>query len=238
MGFIEGVLASLVAAAILALFAVLRARVRPYSSLRLAFTVLPRMSRAGITNVFASRDEYVRRPGAPTVAQYMETAEASLVYVGFWLAQASEIEDLRRTLRALLDRRVRVSLVLLNAELDEAQAEKVAAVLALDVDRLRSRLRDAWTAITAFRAALPDDVRPRLTLRSHEEHLQASAFLFDRGRDSAKTLMDVKLYGIGRQGSLGLELRPTVSGGSTLYERVTDSFANIEETSDLVLEVR
>jgi len=130
---------------------------------------------------------------------------------------------------------VHVSLVLLDIDLDDAQASKVAAVLALNAAGLRSRLQNSWTELTVFRAELSTNVRPRLTLRSHQQHLQASAFLFDRGRDAAKTLVDLKFYGVGRQGSFGLELHPTRERGvQNLYDRVTESLARIEQAAEVV----
>ena len=234
MSFVLGVLSSLVAAALVAGFLALRAR-RPLSTLRLAATVAPRMNRAGIANVFASRDEYARNRRPSSVTDYMATAEHELVYVGFWLAQASEIEPLRQTLRLMLDSGVRVGLVLLDPDMNEAQLERVASVLGLSGAALRARLTTGWGDLLSFWGDLPDGVASRLALQRHCEHLQASAFIFDRGHRSAKALIDIKLYGLGRHESLGLELRPPKRGvDRSLYGRVTRSFELVSERATSV----
>jgi hypothetical protein len=234
MSFVESVAAGLVAAAILAVVAAVRAR-RPLSTVRLGVTVAPRMRRAGVSNIFASRAEYVRNRTPSSATEYMGTAKHEVVYVGFWLAQAGEIEPLHRALRSLLDRSVRVTLVLLDAELPEAQCERVAAVLDLSAAGLRDRLQNAWGDLMAFRRGLPANVASRLTLRGHGEHLQASAFIFDRGHPTAKTLVDFKLYGMGRQDSFGIELRPPKRDSEvSLYARATRSFELISERADAV----
>jgi hypothetical protein len=160
----------------------------------------------------------------------MKTAERELIYVGFWLAQAGEIENLKGALRSILDKGVRVTLVLLDSDLDVGQRRKVAAVLDIDAAALGERLRLAWAELLRFRGDLPSEAAARLVLKAHQEHLQASAFLFDRDGASAKTLVDLKLYGIGRQASFGLELRPPRRArAASLYARATRSFDLVAE---------
>lgn len=231
-GFAIGVVSSIVASLILALVLSLRARM-PFRTLRLMTTVTPRLSRTGVTNFFASRAEYSQYRKQTTVTEYMATAREELTYVGFWLAPAVEFEDLHHHLRKLLDRRVRVTLVLLDAGIDEDQRTKIGAALGISADALRDRLDNAWSELSRFKGALPAEARARLTLASHQEHLTASAFVFDRDRPFAKTLMDVKLYGIGRQSSFGIELRPPrrdVDG--SLYENATRSFGAVAERAN------
>lgn len=229
MSFALGVLSSLVAAGIVGAIVAIRSR-RPLSAVRLGVTIAPRLRDAGVSNVFASREEYVRNRTPSSATDYMATAQHELLYVGFWLAQAGEIEALHRTLRSMLDRGVRVTLVLLNPAQQEDRQERVAAVLELSAAGLQSRLQNAWDDLISFRGDLPPGAASRLTLHRHSEHLQASAFVFDRGRPSAKTLVDFKLYGMGRQGSFGIELRPPKKDlEGSLYARATRSFELIFE---------
>jgi hypothetical protein len=232
--FFLGVAASLLATVLFAAAAAARGRTER-SSFHLTFRVAPRLARAGVKDVFASREDYVRHRRPSTATQYMQTAERELIYVGFWLAQAGEIENLKAALRSLLDKGVRITLVLLDENLDAGQREKVAAVLDIDAAALAERLRLAWAELLGFRLDLPAETAARLILKSHEEHIQASAFLFDRDSESAKTLVDLKFYGTGRQASFGLELQPPRHDvDASLYGRATASFGRIADNAVLV----
>ncbi len=230
--FLIGVASSIAGMLLWAGYAAFRTRM-PLRTLRLAFSVVPRLSRSGVTGFFATRADYVRYRKQATATEYMAIAKEELVYVGLWLAQTSEIEDLHRTLRTMLDRDVRVTLVLLDDAIDNAMSTKLAAVLGLTAEALGDRLSNAWTSITEFKAKLPIEIAGRLTLLRHQEHLSASAFLIDRGRPSARTLVDIKLYGMGRQASFGIEFRPTKRGqAESLYERATRSFALVADRTE------
>ncbi len=78
----------------------------------------------------------------------------------------------------------------------------------------------------AFVRASPPEMRARFALLHHSEMITASALLFDYGTPTAKILVDQKLYGVGREGSFGMELKPSMAPNS-LYERVTGSYLTI-----------
>jgi hypothetical protein len=233
--FLIGVASSLVATIVIAAGLALRARLPLWRTLRLAFGVTPRLARAGVSNVFPSRDDYVRYRKQRSATEYMQTAERQLTYVGYWLAQASEIEKLNTTILGLLGRGVDVTLVLLDEALPAPELGKIADVLGLPSSGLASRLETAWQEMTRLKAGIPVGMSGSLVLRRHRCHLSASAFLFDRGASSAKTLIDIKLYGVGRQGTVGVELQPPPKGAEgSLYERVTTSFETVASSSELV----
>jgi len=229
--FWAGVAASLTAAFIAWVVVQLKSRaLLSWGTLSLFWSVTRRLKDTGVSNFFTSRSDYALFRKQKTISDYISTARKELVYVGFWLAKAVEIENIQDKLRELLDRGCTVELVFLDRNLDPTLRSKIAACLGMSQDSLVGRLDCTWSDMRSFRDDLPEEVKPRFILRSHQEFISSSALIFDPATEHAKTLVDFKLYGAGRQNSFGIELKPSKLPNS-LYERVTDSFLEVRRES-------
>lgn len=234
VSFIAGVLASLLAAFLVFVIVQIRTQASlSWVTFRAFWQLSRRLRQAGVVNFFSGRSDYYNFRKERTISEYILTAQKSLVYVGFWLAQGVEIDDAPNALGRLLRQGCTVELVLLDQELDDAVVEPLSAYLSVAPAALRARIAGSWAAFTAMREQLPGELRPFLILRTHRDILTSSAFIFDYGAASAKTLIDVKFFGMGREQCLGIELRPS-GGRATLYHNVTSSFLEIKKRSELV----
>ncbi len=233
--FLLGVLSSAVAAVLIGLAVWFKTRTAP--SLRafaLFWSVARRMRETGVSNFFPSRADYVRFRKQATASEYLATAQHELSYVGYWLAHGVEFESIQAAMRTMLQLRKRIQLVLLADDIEDDSKARIAASLGISPASLSDRLTNTWHDFTTFRDDLRPEERGYFALRKHREHIGASAFIFDYGTASAKTLIDIKLFGIGRQGSFGLELKPAKRHGDaeSLYHRVTLSFQKINELAE------
>ncbi len=237
--FVVAVSSSLVASMLIV--AAVRIRSRTVIGVRglARFVSLVRLlHNAGVSNMFISRADYSTRRRERSISEYIGTAREQLTYVGFWLAQGIEMENIEEAIHRLLSSGIRVQVVFLSAKLPIEERRKLAVLLGVSPNALDSRLTESWTRMHAFQNALSTDLRLRFQLREHSERLSSSAFVFDHGRPEAKTLVDFKLFAAGRQGSFGIEFRPVrghrATDADTLYERMTNSFLKIVERSTQV----
>jgi len=187
-----------------------------------------------VTNFFTSRSDYVSFRKERSISEYIYTAKKELLYIGFWLAQGVEIENISRKLRGLLDDGCMIEIAFLDRNIDENLKSKIAAYLGISQESLIGRLNDTWFDMCRFRDDLPEDIKARFVLRSHQEAISSSAFIFDYGTQYAKTLVDFKLYGAGRENSFGVELTPSKLPDS-LYDRLTNSFLEIKRRSSVAV---
>ena len=226
------VTAGLVIAVIIAVLALFKKHVILYwKDLALFFRLVRRMRENGVSNFFTRRSDYVQYRTQRTISEYIETTQHSLLYVGFWLAQGKEIGNIERTIQLLLNRDdCTVELILLNPDLDNITLKKLAAFLDLNHENLHTRVKQAWDDFQQLQKKLDPDKRRRFVLAHHDELLTASAFVFDYGKESAKTLIDFKLFGASREGSFGIELRRG-KVAENLYDRVTESYRKIRTSA-------
>lgn len=231
--FFLGVLASLVAAMILA--AIVKSKLvlgATMADFRAFWSLTRRLRSNGVVNFFAQRSEYVQHRRNGSIPDYMRTTQHELIYVGFWLAHGVEMSDMRSTLRELLGRGCNVEFVLIDSDI--AYRALLAQYLGIDEANLSSRIGDSLRFLIEFRDELPDNLRRRFLVKTHRQLLTSSAFIIDPGTGNAKTLVDFKLYRGGRDMTFGIEFAGLSSEGG-LFERVTTSFDGIRESATEVL---
>lgn len=230
-----GVASSLLAAVVFVVATVAAVRLRTAASLNgrsigAYISMTRRMAKAGVSNFFSERTDYARHQQYRTVSEYMLSASAEYVYVGFWLAHGTEVANIQRAIRAMLESGRRVELVFLDSNVDDVVLDRTAQYLALSSANLTARLRSAWDDMENFERTLSVEQRRRFRLLAHQQILTSSAQIVDQGHPGTRVLLDVKLFGVGREGSFGLEVQPSRAGGD-LYDRIVRSFNEIKASA-------
>lgn len=233
--FLLGVLASLSAMFIGFLIVQVKTRaLLSWGTFFLFWSITRRLRDTGITNFFTSRSDYVSFRKERSISEYISTTKKEFLYVGFWLAQGVEIDNVYSKFRELLHKGCTVEIVLMDQNSDSNFKRKVAAYLGFSEESLSTRLSNTWSNMIQFKNSLSEDLKARFILRYHQELVSSSTFIFDYRTESAKTLVDFKLYGMGREQSFGIELKPSEIENS-LYERVTNSFLEIKKKATVVI---
>lgn len=71
-------------------------------------------STAGIINIFPNRQSYIHHKDHGSQTQYISRCNNKLMYVGYWLAQGTEVGNIISTLQRLILDKKDVELVLMN----------------------------------------------------------------------------------------------------------------------------
>lgn len=220
-GLIQNILANLL---ILAGFAVVAWLGVVRSHWRIIAAVL-RLKRNGVSNIFLNRSEYVsRRP--ISVDQYIESTGREFVYVGIYFSIATDQSRVDETIRTLLQRRCKFTIVLLDPETAAESMRFLEEYFALGTGTLRGRIRHAIQHFRTLRDSLAADTRPLLDMRLHQLPLTSSAFLRDPREENGSMLVDIKWCGMGRERSFGLEFVGSSVDGS-LFDTIRSSFEAI-----------
>ena len=177
-GIVIGTIGSLLAMviAILILQAKTKVALR-WSKVRLFWRIVGRMSDGGISNVYLSRAEYVKYRKEQTLEAYVDSAKKQMLYIGFWLSQGIEFEQIERAMRRVLDRGGEVELVFLSPDVTRTVADGLADYLAIARPECKEKLESAWSHVKTFRDDLPQGLRGRILLKSHKEVLQESVWV-------------------------------------------------------------
>jgi hypothetical protein len=222
-GVVQSIVASIICLAVGALVAwFLASRFR----WRLA-TALFRALRNGMSNVYFDRSEYISKRSR-SVEQFIESANRNFEYIGIYFSVATDQSRIDDSIRSLIERGRRVTLVLLDGQSSNEVMGFLEQAFGLAPASLRQRVDHAKDHFIHLREALAPNQRPLLELRLHRLPLLVSAFRIDVGEDNGAMLVDSKWYGAGREKSLGLEFMGALKQG-TLFDTASRSFGRISE---------
>jgi hypothetical protein len=112
-----------------------------------------RLQRNGVSNIYLSRSEYISRRSL-TVQQFIETAERTFSYVGVYFSLATDQSRIDQTIRALLAKKCRVVIVLLDTHASNELIAYLEEHLALAHGTLLPRVQHAQTYFGQLRSSL------------------------------------------------------------------------------------
>lgn len=196
-----------------------------------------RMNKNGIVNFYNSRAEYVTSRKERTLADYMLRTKRRFLYVGFYLAGATERDRIDHAITEILNRGCEVETVMLDPN---APTELIAAVelhLAIADGTLPQVLRHAHDHFVGLRSGLSTAASNRLKIALHGIPLVSSAMLIDEGEPDGRLLVDTKIHGAGRDRSFGIEFRLD-NHTNGLARDFAQSFKRIAQTARSGLDER
>ncbi|MGE7910790.1 hypothetical protein [Lysinibacillus xylanilyticus] len=186
-------------------------------------------SKSGGINFFSSRKSYMKFKDHGSPTDYLMRCEASIIYVGFWLAHGTNTGNVIETLANLLENKKKVTIVLLdpNSQLIYYMSD----YLRVDLVEMNNKINYTLTELADMYNNLSSSAKEKLTVKLHDTPITASAFLLDNEREnSGRTLVDFKLYNRSRDESFGMEFGKS---GNELYDRITNSYIDIAQKANL-----
>ena len=151
------------------------------------------------------------------------------MYVGVYLAGATERDRIDSVLSTLLERGCEIELVLLDPDAPRETIRAVERHLAVPNGTLQQLLRHAHDHFRKLRSRLSVAAQNRFAIKLHQEALSSSAMLLDEGESDGRMLVD-KIHQAGRDRSFGIEF--VLNGDEKgLAEDFARSFKRIAEAS-------
>lgn len=204
--------------------------------LRKLSAFISRMVRSGITDFFPDRDSYTR-DRKMNLEQYIKTAKTDLTYIGHWMAVSTDQRHTLDAIKTMLQSGKKIALILLSKDLPQDILASYARFFGKTDAEFQSQVESGWAVIQRWRLALGADEAKMLTIKAHGEFICHSAFMFDRGQDVSKILIDQKIWGLDRKNSFGFELsykNGAKSSEKTLFERYSNSLEGLADRAFVV----
>ena len=162
-------------------------------------------STAGIINIFPNRQSYIHHKDHGSQTQYISRCNNKLMYVGYWLAQGTEVGDIINALQRLIFDKKNVELVLMNPY-NDVLLNDIADFLHTDYIEIQQRIKNSLEKLCKMKRSLPDEFKTYITIKMHDIPLNASAFLIDYDNEKdLRILVDYKIYNRERERSYGIE---------------------------------
>jgi hypothetical protein len=226
-----GVASSVIAAILVALFARSRGWLsfswRSYSR---RHSLYKRMERAGVTNFYASRDDFVKHRGAPRLLDYLSLARKSIGIAAYWMAHGVEMEGIAQGLAEMTrsPRNLQISVAIINPTAPYIGA--LASYLNMESRELIVRAQSSLDKLWEAREHLSPEERARFRLRVYDTPPIASVIILDAEESDGRVQIDIKAYKTPRHDSFAFELQRE---GHYLYELCRDAWLRlIEEAQD------
>jgi hypothetical protein len=216
-----GVATSLVAALIWAALAALTGSVSPRTwHLLKNISLLRRFRVAGLTNFYASRDQFQKYRRAARLVDYLGTANESIVIVGHWMAQGVEMEGVAQSIAGMVQppRGLRVTLALIDPT--GPAIPDIASYWDLSDSELRLRIQSALAKLWSERSKLSSNELARYELKVYRTVPVASVIILDNKR----LQIDVKPYKVARQSSFAFEF---TGPGHPLFDLCRTAFTRM-----------
>lgn len=186
---------------------------------------LQRIPETGVSNFFQNRESY-QKDRKLSFIEYISSAKNSLSYCGHWLAFSIDQHNTLESLCGLAQEGKSVQLILLDPNLPAEVLRTYATYFNESEEYLRNQICNNWEKVLAAKKMLGEKAQSCLELRKHQEFISYSSFWFDKNHVQQHILIDVKIFGISRRDSYGIELKPTnesVRSDASLFERYSRS---------------
>lgn len=197
---------------------------------------LQRIPATGVSNFFPNRENY-QKDRELSFLEYISSAKVSLSYCGHWLAFSIDQHNTLETLCELAQSGKNVQLILLDPSLPLEVLATYATYFNETEEYLRNQIHNTWAKVTDAKKKLGQKAQSCLELRKHQEFISYSSFWFDKNHAQQHILIDVKIFGISRRDSYGIELKPTsgaVKSNASLFERYSRSIESLIIKSQIV----
>lgn len=169
-----------------------------------------RLVKAGVSNFYASRADYVQYRGAPTLTAYLRTASKTIDIAAYWMASGNEAENIAHEICSLVEtkRELRARVAIIDPTSDYLGA--LADYLGIPPIQLQQRLTASLTLLDEARSRLGEAARRRLELKVYRTLPVSSVVMLDVAEPNGRIQLDLKAFRAPRSSSFGLEI---VSGG-------------------------
>lgn len=191
--------------------------------------LLKKMREENISNIFFSRSDIRQRRKESKMLDYIKTAKNSFCYVGMYFPMISESHDeIYSTIYCLLNKGVRISFFQYDyRRINEMDiTESISEYYGISAEDIKLQIMSSKEEMEKILKRLPEHLLQFLSINWHKVFLTSSAFIFDENSKSPRFYVDIKMFGLGKDESFSMELKPT-SKRDSLYYRMLHSFNKV-----------
>lgn len=226
-----GVIGSLIATAIASFIAWSRGWLsfsfRSWSSRK---NLANRLEKAGLSNFYASRDDYAKYRNAPRLIDYLKFAEKSIKVAAYWMAHGTEMEGVADNLIKLVKppKNIDITIGIINPT--SSYIAELALYLGCEPQEIVDRIESSLTKLyKAKEEQLSPDEKKRFRIKVYDAIPIASVIMLDSEEKNGRTQIDIKPYKAPRQNSFTFEL----SGrGHSLYDVCTSAWTKLLDEAE------
>lgn len=207
VAIISGVLCNFICSLIILFFSRIYFGYKHFGGIRKTARLNKDCCNAGIVNIFPDRKTYIQHKDHGKSNEYISQATHSVLYVGYWLATATEIGELKETIKLLTKKQITVTLVFISPA-DQSSLNICANYIDTKPGEIATRVSTAIINLLEFKESLAPDQRKYLVIKTHTIPLSTTAFVVDHiEAEKCRILLDYKVFNGSRESSYGIEFQ-------------------------------
>lgn len=192
-------------------------------------TLNKRIRDLGITNLYTSRDDFVKYRGAPKLIDYLNFAEKEIYICAYWMAHGTEMEGIEKKIVRLAKapKELNINIALINPK--SLYIESLAEYLNTNADEVRRRIITSLIKLYEEKEKLAFEDKSRLTIKVYDAFPIASVIMLDPHNSNCRLQFEIKPYKRARHYSFSFELRDE---RAELYTLFSEAWLELIEDAD------
>lgn len=193
-----------------------------------------RIKEEGIIIFYPNREVFTKDKGN-NIGASVSKAHKEVCYVGYWLLEALQSQNLRDKILEMVNQEVRFTICMVSPE--SPYLENYAEQVGEDKATVQKQIVNSFNTLTRLRDGLQVDRRDKLKILAHEKFITTSFWAFDYEDENSVMQMEHKPYGCTRYYTYGFQIRKSQSNNE-FFKTLLESNMAIAQTASEVKNVR
>ena len=185
-----------------------------------------RIKSAGIVTFYSQRSTFTKDAG--TIGCYVSKAKKEINYIGFWLSNGLQHQDLVETIVKQVNNGVTFNFCIISPE--SPLIEYYADFLGETKDDIIAQIHLSLNTLKNLRDNLQKDRQKQLKILVHDKLITTTFWILDSNEKKSMIQLDHKVYHLPRHYTYGFQIRKTYFNNG-FYENLKKSYMDIIDTA-------
>lgn len=185
-----------------------------------------RIKSAGIVTFYSKRSTFTEDAG--TIGCYVSKATREVNYIGFWLSNGLQHQDLMETIVKQINNGITFKFCIISPQ--SPLIEYYADFLGETKEEILSQINSSLKILINLKANLQEDRKKQLKILAHDKLITTTFWIVDSNDQNSMIQLDHKLYHLPRYNTYGFQIKKTTSNNE-FYENLKKSYMSIIENA-------
>lgn len=185
-----------------------------------------RIKQAGIITFYTKRSLFTKDAG--TIGTYVIKAKKDVNYIGFWLSNGLQHQDLIEAINKQINRGVKFNFCIISPE--SPLIEYYADFLGESKQEVIDQINISLNILKRLKHEIPNEKQKQLRILVHDKLITTTFWIIDPNEKNSIIQLDHKLYQMQRHNTYGFQMKKTYSNGK-FYDNLKKSYLNIIENA-------
>ena len=185
-----------------------------------------RIKSAGIVTFYTKRSTFTKDAG--TIGRYVSKAKREINYIGFWLSNGLQHQDLVETIVKQINNGVTFNFCIISPE--SPLIEYYTDFLGETKEGIVAQINLSLNTLINLRDNLQKDRQKQLKILVHDKLITTTFWIIDLNEEKSMIQLDHKVYRLPRHYTYGFQIKKTYFNNE-FYENLKEAYMNIIYTA-------